>query len=126
MKIALRTRVKLFHRPTGLPGSAARAPGALRWRLVEDGEASRLEIENPTPYHVTVARIAIDGGLDLLGDMVAPFGRMTLRLDAPSTTRGTPPPRPADRAARLRTAGRVAFDAINDHGGRVRFEGLLP
>jgi chaperone protein EcpD len=126
MKIALRTRVKLFHRPAGLPGSAAKAPGALRWRLIDAGFDSRVEIENPTPYHVTIARIAIDGGLDLHGDMVAPFGTLVLRLDAPATERKLPAPSVLERVRRLRVAGRIAFDAINDHGGRDRFEGTLP
>jgi chaperone protein EcpD len=104
MKIALRTRVKLLHRPNGLSGTPAQAPASLQWRVLDD---ARIEIENPTPYHVTIARIADGDGWDVLGEMIAPFDRKTLR------------PESAPRA------GRVAFEAINDLGGRDRFESVL-
>lgn len=104
MKIALHTRVKLLHRPAGLAGSASQAPAALRWRVLDD---ARIEVDNPTPYHVTIARIADSDGWDVLGEMVAPFERAIVRV---------------------RHAGgreRVSFEAINDLGGRDRFESAL-
>lgn len=104
MKIALRTRVKLLHRPSGLPGSPGRAPAALQWRVLDD---ARLEIDNPTPYHVTIARIADGEAWDVLGEMVAPFASTTVR------------PKSARRG------GRITFEAINDLGGRDRFESAL-
>jgi chaperone protein EcpD len=104
MKIALRTRVKLLHRPSGLAGSPGRAPAALHWRVLDD---ARMEIDNPTPYHVTIARIADGDGWNVLGDMVAPFASIIVRQ------KGT---------AR---SGRIVFEAINDLGGRDRFEAML-
>ncbi|WP_156642970.1 fimbrial biogenesis chaperone [Noviluteimonas gilva] len=104
MKIALRTRVKLLHRPIGLAGVPAKAPAALRWRVLDE---ARIEIENPTPYHVTIARIADGDGWDVQGVMVAPFDRLVVR---PKTAR---------------RGGRIAFEAINDLGGRDRFESAL-
>jgi len=101
LKIALRTRVKLFHRPGGLAGSAAQAPAQLRWR---HAAASQLEVENPTPYHVTIARIADGEAWSVQGEMVAPYARLLL-----------------ERAPDLR-GDRVVFEAINDSGGRDRFE----
>ncbi len=105
MKIALHTRVKLLHRPGSLPGTPGQAPAALRWRVLDD---ARLEIDNPTPYHVTIARIADGEGWDVLGAMVAPFASTTVR---PKTAR---------------RSGRITFEAINDLGGRDRFESPLP
>ena len=108
MKIALHTRVKLFHRPAGLPGSASKAPAALRWRI----ESDALQIDNPTPFHVSIARVVVGERIDLRGDMVAPFSVHTLRLDRATLER-------------LRASGRVAFDAINDVGGLDRFTAAL-
>ncbi|MGO4550355.1 molecular chaperone [Lysobacter sp. 2RAF19] len=104
MKIALRTRVKLLHRPSDLPGSPGRAPAALQWRVLDD---ARLEIDNPTPYHVTIARIADGESWDVLGEMVPPFASTIVR---PKTAR---------------RSGRIIFEAINDLGGRDRFESAL-
>ena len=94
---ALRSRVKVFFRPEGLPGSAAKVPAQLR-----DGHA--LEIANPTPYHVTVQRVMLGDAQVVRGDTVAPFGRLSLPVGAP-----LPPVRE-----------RVVFDVINDIGGSER------
>lgn len=100
LKMAVRTRLKVFVRPPGLPGRADRAASRLSWTRV--GEA--LRIDNPTPFHVTVAHVRITGGEQVRGTMVAPFGHATLALDAVHM--------PA-----WRIAARVEFGAINDAGG---------
>ena len=121
MKIALHTRVKLFHRPAGLAGVASKAPAALRWSL-RDGV---LRVENPTPFHVSIARVFVGDGIDLHGEMVAPFEVLTLRLDAAAIGADAPADLAARRASRLLASRRVAFDAINDAGGTDRFEAIL-
>ncbi|NUS59731.1 MAG: molecular chaperone [Lysobacter sp.] len=121
MKIALHTRVKLFHRPAGLAGVASKAPAALRWSL-RDGA---LHVENPTPFHVSIARVVVGDGLDLHGEMVAPFEVLTLRLEAAAIGAGASGDLAARRASRLLASRRVAFDAINDAGGTDRFEAML-
>ncbi|RMH90932.1 molecular chaperone [Lysobacter pythonis] len=101
LQIAIRSRLKLFYRPAGLAGEANEAPAALRWR--RDG--GRLRVENPTPYHVTLAEVralAADGGervVEAQGTMVAPWRH--LEFAAPAGT------------------DRVRFLTINDYGGRV-------
>ncbi|MCC8364551.1 molecular chaperone [Lysobacter sp. A6] len=125
MKIALHTRVKLFHRPVGLAGIASKAPAALRWSL-RDGA---LHIENPTPFHVSIARVVVGDGLDLHGDMVAPFGALALRLDAAAPGKAaidvTMQQLAARRTTWLQASRRVSFDAINDVGGKDRFDAAL-
>lgn len=99
LKMAVRSRLKLFVRPPGLQGRADRAPERVAWRLV----GGALRIDNPTPFHVTVAHVRIDGHA-LRGAMVSPFGHLVLPLD--------------DAHARsLRSQGRLTFGAINDAGG---------
>lgn len=107
LKLAVRTRLKLFVRPPGLPGRADRAPERITWRLVDDA----LRIDNPTPYHVTVAHVRIDGHA-LRAAMVPPFGHVELRLDDA-------------RMRSLRSQGRFAFGAINDAGGVVERDAAL-
>lgn len=114
MHIAVRTRIKLFVRPPGLSGSAAKAPDKLAWRLV-GGETPSLRIGNPTPFHVTVARVVLGGGtLDLRGDMIPPFGHVLLPLDAPAPDGSTPQP---DKRVDELQAGRFEFRFLNDSGG---------
>lgn len=100
LKMAVRTRLKVFVRPPGLRGRADRAPLRLAWTRIGDA----LRIDNPTPFHVTIAHVRITGGEPVRGTMVVPFGRATLALDAVHM--------PA-----WRIAARVEFGAINDAGG---------
>ncbi|KWK80592.1 hypothetical protein WM16_04840 [Burkholderia ubonensis] len=62
LQIAIQTRLKTFYRPSGLPGSAADAPAALTWRVESSDAGAVLSVHNPTPYHVTFAKIGLDAG----------------------------------------------------------------
>jgi chaperone protein EcpD len=120
MHIAVRTRVKVFLRPPGLVGSAAKAPSKLTWRYTP----GVLRIDNPTPFHVTIPRVMLgEDGLDLRGGMVPPFGHVALALDAPDLEgRAVAPER---RAQVLRHAPTLAFLFINDSGGAERRKASL-
>ncbi|WP_434638745.1 molecular chaperone [Klebsiella sp. I138] len=71
LKMAFRSRLKIFFRPAGLQGSAEQAFKTLTWKKVKGG----IEGDNPTPYFVSVASIAEDkDGRSILnhGGMIAP------------------------------------------------------
>lgn len=79
LQFAIRSRIKLFYRPDGLPGRANKAPEQLRWHLAAgDGPGQRLVVDNPTAYHVSIIRLAGSRqGPNLLSgpDMLAPRAR---------------------------------------------------
>ncbi len=105
LKIALRTRIKLFYRPPGLKGNPLDAPKALAWSVVQSGGHTTLQVDNPTPYHITFNAIEVDAGgrMMRLSDtaMAAPLSQQRYVLDALS---GTP-------------ALKVTYSVINDYGG---------
>jgi len=73
VQVALRSRVKVFYRPAGLKADPAQAPAQLNWKLVHEGQHWVLEGANPTPYHVSLTEVTIDGMPDSLGSgMAAP------------------------------------------------------
>ncbi|HEL5026552.1 MULTISPECIES: fimbria/pilus periplasmic chaperone [Stenotrophomonas] len=78
LQFAVRTRVKLFHRPAGLPGQARDAPGQLQWRMA----AGALQVSNPTAYHVTLASLTLPDGSRVPADMIAPGAQVLLPLPA--------------------------------------------
>jgi chaperone protein EcpD len=54
MRIAFRTRIKVFLRPDGLPGTPEQAASHLKWKLVRDTSgAYALECSNNSAYHVS-------------------------------------------------------------------------
>ncbi|WP_321861060.1 molecular chaperone [Burkholderia cenocepacia] len=104
LQIAIQTRLKAFYRPRGLTGSAADAPAALTWRIVPSSDGAMLQVFNPTPYHVTFAKIDVEAGTseDVDLETAPPLQAMTYPL----------------RNLRALPAQPVAlrFSTINDYG----------
>lgn len=116
LQLAFRHRLKIFHRPAELSVSPERAATMLTWSLDNDGEAPRLRVENPSPYHVSFnavdlhARETGHAPLSLGGGMVKPGG---------STSFAWPKGQPRFEAAR------VAFVSINDFGAAISGSAML-
>jgi P pilus assembly chaperone PapD len=104
LNIAVRQRINVFYRPVGLAGDPADAAQALTWQWSQ-GERAVLGVRNPTPFHVSLHDLAIDG-LPLAEElMVEPFSQHRLPL------------RPGAGAA----TGRLSFIALTDYGGSRPF-----
>ncbi|KHK52829.1 hypothetical protein PI87_18690 [Ralstonia sp. A12] len=86
IQFAVRTRIKLFFRPSGLQGDAATAFKQLSWKWVagEKGKDVALEVSNPTPYYVNFGDVGlkVDGVLKRTGEggFVAPHATTTFSL----------------------------------------------
>jgi len=62
LRLAFRTRIKLFFRPAALAGAARDAPGSVTWRFARGGTGYVLRAINPSAYHVTFSRIVARAG----------------------------------------------------------------
>lgn len=114
MQLAVRTRLKLFLRPTGLPTQIEEAPKALTWELGAKGE---VQVRNPTPYYVTFSRVQANiAGAQVVfnQDMVAPFGSLELTRAVGKATDKLPA-----------TANQIRFGVINDYGAEVQTQAEL-
>lgn len=76
LQFAVRTRVKLFHRPAGLPGNARDAAATLQWSA--DGDA--LQVRNPSAYHVSLSSLTLVDGRRVEVDMIAPGAQVRYAL----------------------------------------------
>ncbi|WP_374439269.1 fimbrial biogenesis chaperone [Pseudomonas panipatensis] len=76
LQLAYRSRLKLFYRPAGLPGSAPQAAESVVWSLVTDGHGGYLlRGRNASAYHVSLNSLELrDGGRSVgnEGGMIAP------------------------------------------------------
>jgi chaperone protein EcpD len=110
LQLAFRHRLKLFHRPQGLPEPSDRAAAMLRWSIEKDAGAPRLRVTNPSPYHVSFNSVQLPGGgtdnkpVMLGGGMVKPGGSTHFSL-----SRSTP----------ATAFTKVAFVTINDFGAAI-------
>lgn len=119
VQFALRTRIKLIFRPSGLQGSAAEAFKQLSWKwgAGEGGQGFALSVTNPSPYYVNFADVGlkVDGVRKLIedGGMVAPGATATLSLDSLKLTQ-----RPSGDV-------KASFDVIADSGEPSEQEAAL-
>lgn len=100
LTVTLRTQMKVLYRPHGLHPHAEDAAAELGFALRDE----TLRVDNPTPYFVSLAGLALEIGetrLDLPGTLLAPRSQRRLGL-----------PRRVDSGTR----GEVAFDWIDDNG----------
>ncbi|BAW22166.1 MULTISPECIES: molecular chaperone [Pseudomonas] len=105
LNIALRTRIKLFYRPSQLKGNPQTHLKDLKWSVQRLEGQLRLVVDNPSPFHFTFGMLEVKGKgktEPLKGrEMVAPFGRQTYTLA--STTE-------SDDLS-------LTLNAYNDYGG---------
>lgn len=113
LQLAVRQRIKLFYRPAGLTGEAMMAPLALNWKLVREGKALFVQVDNPSHFHVSLAEVSVHAN------------------DQEAKARDTPMIAPG-QSARIALAPYSAapsmtlkFTAINDYGGANHYKATL-
>ncbi len=104
MQLAVRSRMKIFYRPTGLLGTPDQAVGQLNWRIVQSKQGHEAECTNPTPFNVSFSDIRFKNSAQELsvskGGMCPAMGTARLPLTGePDAT------------------GRLVVTVINDWGG---------
>ncbi|QNQ56818.1 molecular chaperone [Serratia liquefaciens] len=78
--ISVRSRIKLFYRPKGLPGNANEAYKSLTWQR----QGTRLTVTNPTPYYVSFNKVSVGTTEVKNPPMVTPFGSAS--METPTTS----------------------------------------
>jgi chaperone protein EcpD len=114
LQIALRSRLKLFYRPAGLPGDAAKAPEQLNFKIAATGKNVAVMVHNPTPYYITITQLSLGAGKSPIAGasgMVAPFGELRLPLKGVAIM-------PAVGSA-------ISFTTINDYGADNTHTGVI-
>lgn len=104
LKIAMRTRIKLFYRPAGLKGNPLDALAQLRWSLAQEQGKTVLVVNNPSAFHVSFIGVKVLAGAQTVEveepKMVAPMSSQRYLLPGFNSR-----------------SGEVMFSAINDYGG---------
>lgn len=105
LRLALRTRIKVFLRPTALRNQdpTEQLP-QLRWRRVQEGGQAWLQVDNPTPFHYSFRLLKLSGPNGEYALTTAPMAE-------PFSQRRYPLPQNVGSPARL------ALSVINDYGG---------
>lgn len=102
--LAVRSRVKVFVRPSGLDGKPQDSVNKLHWRTENSDGKRWLVAQNPTPYYVSFSKLTVNGQSVVdHHPMVPAKGEMRYEI-SPGTSQG-----PAQ----------LSYSAINDFGGET-------
>ncbi|WP_082432391.1 molecular chaperone [Pseudomonas sp. NBRC 111124] len=104
LNIAMRTRIKVFHRPSQLQGRPEDHAKHLQWSLRKIEGVPHLVVNNPSPYHYTFSRLELTNGEQTEKvrsmAMAVPFGEQIYRLNSNP----------------LQAKLQLTFSTINDYG----------
>lgn len=106
LQIAVRTRIKIFYRPSNLSGNPGEARAKLKWAVsaTHTGPGAVLKVANTSAYHVTFTGLKVnDSQQEINAAMVPPFGEVSYPLSAVKSPQ----------------AIRVSYTTINDYGGET-------
>lgn len=107
LQIAVRQRIKVFYRPLDLKGSAEEAPKNLKWRLLNQGGKTSLEVSNNSLFHVSFGTVLLHSGAKTYAVSAQMLGPgKTLKFDVK-----------AGNGEVSNTNAKIEFDSINDYGG---------
>lgn len=105
LNIALRTRIKLFYRPGELKDNPIARLKDLQWSIKNTPGQPQLIVHNPTPFHVSFARLEVKGSGQHQSfqnaQMVEPLATRAYALDRITSGNDL----------------QVEFSVINDYGG---------
>jgi chaperone protein EcpD len=113
LQFAFRTRIKVFARPKGLPGTPDDAAGKVSWTVVPaaDKKGFEVKVTNPTAYYVSFSEIDVVGGSQTfkndVGGMVEPRGTAQF---------------PIKNLNAVPANAHVKYKAISDFGGALPFD----
>jgi chaperone protein EcpD len=107
LQLAIHTRLKLFYRPKHIQTSLEDAVKQLVWSR----EGQHLKLYNPSPLHVTIGVVKLEGQSQALknldADMVAPGQSIQVLKQLPAQTK------------------QLSFSYINDYGGATQVDAVL-
>lgn len=110
LQMAFRSRIKLFYRPAGLPGTASEAIEAVQWKVVpaSSGQGLALQAFNPSAFYVSLVDLELVAG--------AQRERSENGMVGPGETHQFPLP---TLKAMPAAGAQVEFSAINDYGALI-------
>ncbi|HEK1766274.1 TPA: fimbria/pilus periplasmic chaperone [Pseudomonas putida] len=109
LQIALRQRIKVFYRPTNLPGSPESAADSLKWQMVSEKGKRYLQVSNGAPYFVSLSEVRLVVGTkkySVSSEMIAPHDQKKFEVKGAQETSGP--------AAMV-----VEYININDYGAPI-------
>lgn len=117
LQVAVRSRLKIFYRPAGLPGNPNQAAESLNWSVVQTSSGYAVRARNTGAFHVSLATVQLVSGgrsYDVRKDdlkMVAPGSEVEFPLPGLTSQPGA--------------GAKVDFQWVTDYGALSQHESTL-
>lgn len=117
LQVAVRSRMKIFYRPEGLPGNSNQAAESLNWSVVQAGNGYALRARNEAAFHVSLATVQL-----VTGNKTFSVGKDDLKMVAPGASVDLPLPGLAGQPG---AGARVDYQWVTDYGALGQHESAL-
>ena len=113
LQIAIRQRIKIFYRPTGLIGSEEEAAKQLKWQLIRESGKAWLVASNSSPFYISFGEVYLKQSgkrYTVQSEMIGPGATLKFLVGS------------GDSLASKERFG-VEYKAINDYGAPIAYVG---
>ncbi|MFS2124597.1 molecular chaperone [Pseudomonas sp. Pseusp97] len=117
LQVAVRSRLKIFYRPDGLPGNPNQAAESLSWSVVPAGNGYAIRARNNAAFHVSLASIQLTAG-----GKIHSVGKDEVKMVAPGASVDFPL---STLTAQPGAGAKVDYQWVTDYGALNQHESTL-
>ncbi|WP_095147878.1 molecular chaperone [Pseudomonas sp. Irchel s3a18] len=112
LQVAVRSRLKIFFRPEGLPGNPTKAAEDLSWSVVPSGQGFAIRTRNDSAFHVSLANVSLD-----VGGKSHKVKTEDVKMVAPGATQDFALP---GLSAMPGAGAKVSYEWVSDYGAVIK------
>lgn len=117
LQVAVRSRLKIFYRPEGMPGNPTQAARELDWSVVSTGGGYALRARNRAAFHVSLATVQL-----VTGNKTFSVAKDDVKMVAPGASVDLPLPGLAGQPG---AGAKVDYQWVSDYGALDKHETAL-
>lgn len=117
LQVAVRSRLKIFYRPEGLPGNPTEAAVNLRWSIVKSDQGFVVRSTNDSAFHVALSSIRLEAG-----GKSYKVNSKDVKMVAPGTSQDFVLPH---MSAAPSTTMKLTYEWVSDYGAVIPQEANL-
>ena len=117
LQVAVRSRLKIFFRPEGLPGNPNQTAEGLNWSVVQAGHGYALRARNTGAFHVSLATVQL-----VAGNKTFSVDKDDMKMVAPGASVDLPLPGLAGQPG---AGARIDYQWVTDYGALSQHESPL-
>ena len=117
LQVAVRSRLKIFYRPEGMPGNPTQAARELDWSVVSTGGGYALRARNRGAFHVSLATVQL-----VTGNKTFSVAKDDVKMVAPGASVDLPLPGLAGQPG---AGAKVDYQWVSDYGALDKHETAL-